>query len=99
MRTVFYLGLLFSRPCFGSYLSRLLFHHILSHLEGTQVLIHVLNLCVFSGILAAVKKFGDGIVIIVDHVALLAIFVVTYKWQQRTRYLKNGIDLILTEIN
>lgn len=39
-----------------SHLSIFFFHHILSHLEGAQVLIHILYLCVFSGILAAVQQ-------------------------------------------
>lgn len=60
-----------------SHLSILFFHHILSHLEGAQVLVHVLNLCVFSGVLAAVQQLRDSIVVIVNHIALLTIFVVT----------------------
>lgn len=58
------------------HLSVLLFDHILGHLEGAKVLIHVLDLRVFRGILAAVQELGDGVVVVVDHVALLAVFVV-----------------------
>lgn len=61
-----------------AHLALLLFHHILSHLEGAQVLVHVLDLRVFGGVLAAVQQLGDGIVVVVDHVALLAILVVAW---------------------
>lgn len=79
--------------CWPSYLSLLLFHHVLSHLEGAQVLVHVLDLCVFGGVLAAVQQLGDGVVIVVDHVALLAIFVVTCRCQKEQKKVLDQIAI------
>lgn len=61
----------------SSHLTLLLLHHILGHLEGAQVLIHVLDLRVLGGVLATVQQLGDGVVVVVDDVALLAVLVVT----------------------
>lgn len=58
-------------------------HHILRHLEGTEILIHVLQLSVIRGVLVPVQQLGDGRVVIVDHTAVLHILVVT--WFRRCR--------------
>lgn len=70
------------------HLSVLLPHHILSHLEGAEVLVHVLDLGVLGGVLTAVQQLGDGVVIVVDHTAFLS--VLTVAWQrQDTHYTVN----------
>ena len=66
-------------------LSVLLSHHVLGHLEGAQVLVHVLDLRVLVGALTAVQELGDGRVVVVDHAALLPILVVPFGDEDRTR--------------
>ena len=61
----------------GAYHAILLAHHVLRHLEGAQIFIHVLELRVVRGILVPVQQLGDGRIVIVDHTAILHVLVVT----------------------
>lgn len=50
--------------------------HILCHLEGAQVLVHVLQLGVIRGVLVPIQQLGYGCVVIMDHTAVFYIFVI-----------------------
>lgn len=64
----------------------LVFDHILCHLEGAQILVHALQLCVVCGVLVPVQKAVDGLVVVVNDAAVL-LLVVT--WEMYTSG-KNG---------
>lgn len=54
-----------------THLLLLVFDHILSHLEGAQVLVHALKLCVVCGVLVPVQQTVDGLVVVVNDAAVL----------------------------
>lgn len=49
----------------------LLPNHVLSHFEGAEVLVHVLDVRIIGGILVTVQQPCNGFVVIVDDTAVL----------------------------
>lgn len=62
----------------------LVFDHVLSHLEGAQVLVHALQLRVIRGVLIPVQETVDGLVVVVNDAAVL-LLVVTFKKKQQKK--------------
>lgn len=53
----------------------LLSDHVLGHLKGAEVLVHVLDVRVVCGVLASVQQPLDGSAVVVDDVALVLNFI------------------------
>ncbi len=64
----------------GAHLLLLIFDHILSHLEGAQVLVHTLQLRVVGGVLVPVQQTVDGLVVVVNDAAVLLL---VFTWTHR----------------
>lgn len=68
----------------GPQASHLVFftNDILCHLEGAEVFVHVLHICVLGRILVTVQQSSDGFIVIVDNTAILLLIL---PWQRQKR--------------